>query len=173
MAQQFAMRKNVKGTTPFAGSGACTTTVIAFTISPTSDPLIRIPLEQLDTGYQTWLGTTREQRHDTRFTWQRHLSTHLATGKPLSSMGPAAGSINAVLLVGWLPSRPDLWHLRDGTSIQIGNKPFSRFQLIARAQDDLQRQVWARASQHQHGSGLETGIPSFEAVRKTIKSQGP
>ena len=87
-------------------------------------------------------------------------------------MGPAAGSINAVLQAGWLPSRPDLWHTSDGTQIKIGNKPFSRFQLIARAQEDLQRQVWVKASNHQHGKGLETGIPSFEAVRKAIKYLG-
>ena len=56
-----------KKTTPFAGSWACTTTVIAFTFSPTADPLIKIPLEQIDAWFQVWMGTTRDQRHDTRF----------------------------------------------------------------------------------------------------------
>ena len=59
--QQLGMRKNVKGATLFAGSGACTTTVIAFTFGPTADPIVKIPLEQIDAWIQTWLGTTREQ----------------------------------------------------------------------------------------------------------------
>ena len=52
MTQQFAMRSSIKKTTPSAGSWACTATVIAFTLGPTDDPLIKIPLEQIDSWFQ-------------------------------------------------------------------------------------------------------------------------
>ena len=40
---------------------------------------------------------------------------------------------------------------------------------IARAQVDLQRQVWKEAALHEHGGGLETGIPSLQAARNAIR----
>ena len=42
-------------------------------------------------------------------------------------------------------------------------------QITAKATNDLQRKVWKEAAKHQHGSGLEAGIPSFSAARKAIK----
>ena len=116
MKQQLAMRANIKTTTPFAGSWACTATVIAYTYGPTDDPLIKIPLEQIDAWFQMWMGTTREQRHDTRFTWQKHLSTYIGKGRALNSMGPAAATLNAIFQAGWRPSRPDLWHKKTAHS---------------------------------------------------------
>ena len=81
-------------------------------------------------------------------------------------MGPIAGTINALLLAGWKPSRPDFWHVDKDTSIKVDAKPFARFQIIAQAQNDLQKRAWERASKNQHGQGLETGIPSLEPARK-------
>ena len=106
----------MKRTTPFAGSRACTTTVLAWTFGPTIDPIVKIPLEQIDAWFQLWMGTTSNQRHDTRFTWQRHLSSYIGSGQALRSMGPAAGTINAVLQAGWRPARPDVWWLEDGSN---------------------------------------------------------
>ena len=41
-------------------------------------------------------------------------------------------------------------------------------QLIAKSTDDMQKLVWAEAANHEHGSGLEFGMPSFAAARKAI-----
>ena len=170
MTQMLAMRKNAKNINPLAGSWACSTTVMAFVFGPTSDPLISCPVEQIDMWVQTWSGAcSQEDRHDTRFTWQRNLITYLSNGKPARSMGPIAGTINALLLTGWRPSRPDLWHVDAETLIRVDGKPFSRFQIIAQAQNDLQKRAWERAAKHEHGQGLETGIPSFAAIRRTLK----
>ena len=106
-AQQGAMRKNIKNTTPFAGSRACTATVISWIFGPTSDPHVKIPLEQIDMWMKVWAETTTEQRHDTRYTWQRHLSSYIGSGRALRSMGPDAATINATLQAGWRPARPD------------------------------------------------------------------
>jgi len=170
LTQQLSMRKNVKSTTPFAGSSACTTTVIGWTYGANVDPLIKIPLEQIDMWLQLWAGTTRTERHDTRFTWQKHLNKYIGSGcKPLSTMGPAGATINAVLQAGWRPARPDLWHHVDGLSLHLDGKPFTRFRTIAAAHEALQSQAWKRASKNEHGAGLETGIPSFAAARRATK----
>jgi len=163
------MKKSIKDTTPVAGSRACSTTVLAWQFGPNADPLVRCPLEQIDMWVQTWKATTREERHDTRYTWQTHLSSFLTSGKYLNSMGPAAGTINAILRTGWKPARPDLWQVEEGTHVVLDKEPFSRFQVIARAFHDLQGKVWAKAAEHEHGGGLETGIPSFEGARSAIK----
>ena len=144
MTQMLMMRKNAKNTTPFAGR-SCSTTVMALVFSPTADPLIKYPVEQIDMWIQTWVGAcSREDRHDSRFTWQRSLSSYLSNGKPLNSMGPIAGTINALLLTGWKPSRPDFWHVDKDTSIKVDAKPFARFQIIAQAQNDLQKRAWEK-----------------------------
>ena len=148
---------------------ACVTTVIVFQFGPTADARVNRPLEQIDTWLHTWTSTTATHRHDTRFTCQRHLTQHLTTGKSLISMGPSAALINAVLRAGWKSSRPDLWHVEEGTSICIDKSPFARFQTIARAQVDLQGQVWKHAALHEHGGGLETGIPSMQSARNAFR----
>ena len=84
-------------------------------------------------------------------------------------MGPAAGTINAVLRAGWKPARADMWQVEKGTNVVVDNQPFSRFQIIAKAFVDLQVKTWERAAQHEHGGGLETGISSFEGARCAIK----
>ena len=144
-------------------------TVLAWHFGPTADARVGRPLEQIDAWMQVWTSTKATHRHDARFTWQRHLTQHLTSGNSLISMGPAAGTINAVLRAGWKPSRPDLWQVEEGTSIVLDRSPFARFQIIARAQVDLQRQVWKQAALHEHGGGLETGIPSLQAARNGIR----
>ena len=84
-------------------------------------------------------------------------------------MGPVAGTINALLRTGWRPARPDLWQVEEGTTIEVNQQPFTRFQTVARAQVDLQNQVWQQASKHEHGGGLETGIPSLQAAHQAMK----
>ena len=41
--------------------------------------------------------------------------------------------------------------------------------MFAMAQVDLQKQVWKQAATHEHGGGLESGIPSLLAARKAVK----
>ncbi len=84
-------------------------------------------------------------------------------------MGPVAGSINALLRTGWRPARSDLWQVEEDTTVEVSKQPFARFQTIARAQVDLQNEVWKQAAKHEHGGGLETGIPSFQAARGAMK----
>ena len=169
MSQMTGMRKNIKNTTPFAGSFACSTTVVGWHFGPTGDPFIKCPLEQIDTWIQTWNDATATDRHDARVTWQRCLTKYLTTGKYLNSMGPVAATINSVLRAGWKPARPDLWQVEEGTNIEVTKLPLAKFQIIARAQHDLQVKVWAKAAAHEHGGGLETGIPSFQAARDAVR----
>ena len=84
-------------------------------------------------------------------------------------MGPAAATINALLRAGWKPARPDLWNIEEGLNVQVSKEPFARVQTIARAHHDLQEQVWRKAAAHEHGKGLETGIPSMQAARVATK----
>ena len=86
-------------------------------------------------------------------------------------MGPVAATINAVLRAGWKPARPDLWQVEEGSNVEITKLPLTSFQVLARAQHDLQRKVWEKAAAHEHGGGLETGIPSFQAARDVAKYQ--
>lgn len=83
-------------------------------------------------------------------------------------MGPIAGTINALLFAGWKPSRPDFQKIDEGTSINLDGRLVTGFQVIGRAQTDLQQQVWTNPANHEHGKGLETGIPSFTAARRAI-----
>ena len=108
-SQMKNMLKNVKNTTPFAGSFACSATVVGWTFGPGGNPFVKCPLEQIDSWVQTWNAATATDRHDARVTWQRSLTNYLTTGKYLNSMGPVAATINAVLRAGWKPARPDLW----------------------------------------------------------------
>jgi hypothetical protein len=84
-------------------------------------------------------------------------------------MGPAAATINALLRAGWKPARPDLWKVEEGLNVEVSKHPFARFQTQARAHHDLQEQVWKRAATHEHGAGLESGIPSLLAARHAMK----
>ena len=118
--------------------------------------MIKCPTEQLETWLTTWRNASSQDRHDTRFTWQKHLVTLLTEQKPLNSKGPTAATIIAVVLTGWKPSRPDLWAVDKETTITLNSNPFTRFQLIARAQNDLQEQNWKTAAAHEHGGGFET-----------------
>ena len=68
-------------------------------------------------------------------------------------MGPAAGTIHAILRAGWKPARPDLWQVEEGTNVVVDKQPFGRFQTIAKAFTDLQSKSWERAAQHEHGGG--------------------
>ena len=111
----FNMNKNLKGTTEFAGSYACSTTVLAYKFGPAANAFVRCPLEQIDDWCQVWAACSSGDRHDSRHSWQRHLTTYLTTHKCLNSMGPVAGTINAVLRAGWRPSRPDRWQIDAAT----------------------------------------------------------
>ena len=79
-------------------------------------------------------------------------------------MGPVVGTINSVLRAGWKPARPDLWHMEEGGSLEMSKNPFAKFEIIAKAQNDLQEQVWKDAANHEHGKGLESGIPSLQSA---------
>ena len=59
--------------------------------------------------------------------------------------------------------------VEEGTSIVVDKSPFARFQTIARAQVDLQGQVWKQAALHEHGGGLETWVPSLQAARNAVR----
>ena len=99
-SQMTNMRKNIKNTTPFAGSFACSTTVVGWHFGPSGDPFVKCPLEQIDSWVQTWNAATATDRHDARVTWQRSLTNYLTTGKHLNSRGPVAATINAILRAG-------------------------------------------------------------------------
>ena len=109
--QMDNMNKKIKSITSFARTRACVTTVLAWQFGPTADARVSRPLEQIDAWLHLWTSTTATHRHDTRFTWQRHLTQYLTTGTQLASMGPTAATINAVLRAGWKPSRPDVWQI--------------------------------------------------------------
>ena len=85
------------------------------------------------------------------------------------SMGPAAATINALLRAGWKPPRPDLREMENVDIVEVNKQPFTRFQITARTHHDLQEEIWKKAAKHEHGKGLETGTPSFQAAREAIK----
>ena len=41
--------------------------------------------------------------------------------------------------------------------------------ILAKAQHDAQTLLWKQAASHAHGGGLESGIPSFEAAKRTVR----
>ena len=59
--------------------------------------------------------------------------------------------------------------MEEGGSLEISKNPFAKFAIIAKAQNDLQEQVWKDAANHEHGKGLESGIPSLQSARETVK----
>jgi len=105
--QMKHMAKNMKDATPFAGSRACTNTVLALLFGPNASPFVRCPRDQIDTWLATWQRCHREDCHDTRYTWYKHLAELLTIKKPLNAKGPAAATIHAVVMAGWKPMRPD------------------------------------------------------------------
>ena len=65
--------------------------------------------------------------------------------------------------------RPDFWNIDTDTNFVLDAKPFTRFQLITRAQSDLQKQTWIKAAAHEDGGGLETGTPSLTEPQNAIR----
>ena len=120
---------------------------------------------------QVWTAAVAVDRQDTRYTWHQNLSQLLAKGKISSHqlVGPAIATIQAILDIGWKPVRPDFWIVDDATSVKVNQEPFTKLQVIARASKDLQKKLWQRAAKHEHGGGLEKGIPFFKAARRALK----
>jgi hypothetical protein len=167
--QQKAMAKNLKNCTRFGGTASCTTTTIAWKFGMAADPCIRLPLEQLDMWAQVWYSATGADKQETRYSWQKKLTSFLSHGELDVACGPAAGTIAALMEIGWKPVKPDFWVVDKETTVHLNQHPFTRLQIISCATKDLQKKVWAKAARHQHGAGLELGLPSFEAARKAIK----
>ena len=97
------------------------------------------------------------------------LSGAINKQEALNAKGPAAATIHAVVMAGWKPMRPDFWKVDDSTNILLDSKPFTTIQIIARDQIDLQRQAWKNAAAHEHGGGLETGIPSLIEAQNAMR----
>ena len=88
-------------------------------LGPTTDPLIRCPLEQLDIRYQVWLSAAGADKQDTRYTWHQHLCKLLDNGTVGKVCGPIVATINALLEIGWKPGKPDLWVVDDSTNVHL------------------------------------------------------
>ena len=62
----------------------------------------------------------------------------------------------ALMNMGWKQSAPDQWVTSGEEKGKFDGKAFTRFQMTARAHEDLQKQLWAKASRHKFGGGMET-----------------
>ena len=112
----------------------------------------------------------------TRITWATTVG-RLLKGETLSCpRGPIEATIKALSLLQWQPSAPDRWTI---TTDQKGNATqwiylncggCVRFEVTARATNDAQVLLWKKAAEHAYGSGLETGIPSLEPAKSTIRN---
>ena len=93
LVQQKAMANNLKNCTRFGGTASCTTTTIAWKFGMAADPCIRLPIEQLDMWAQVWYSATGADKQETRFSWQKKLTSYLSQGELDVACGPAAGTI--------------------------------------------------------------------------------
>ena len=67
------MRANIVNASHLAGTWSCTTTVIAWLFDSKADPVVRCPLEQLDTWSQVWANDKPSGRNEARGTWMAAL----------------------------------------------------------------------------------------------------
>ena len=171
VSQQRNMRNNLKGCTPFAGTIACTTTSLCWTFGTNADPYISCPIGQVDLWMQVWAAAPAVDKQDARYTWHLDLCNFLDEGIIQSNqlVGPAIATIQALQDIGWKPVRPDFWVVDDTTNVKVDLEPFTKLQILARASQDLQKKVWRQAASHEHGGGLEKGIPSFKAALHAVK----
>ena len=107
-------------------------------------------------------------KQDTRHSWHKQLVSYMSDGVLGPSFGPVAATVGSILDLGWKPVSPDFWVIDSTTSVTLDQQPSTRMQLIAKATEDMHKQVWKAAAKHEHGSGLELGVPSFVAAKKAI-----
>ena len=86
-SQTMEMRGNIKTATPFGGTQACLTTTLAWLFSPTADPGVKIPCEQLDAWVLSWGKLDKTDRRETRVTWALALGKILKGKKSTQTNG--------------------------------------------------------------------------------------
>ena len=175
-AQTQAMRTNLKSATQFGGTYACTATCLTYLFGPSVDPYIKNTTEQLDMWFQTWEKIDAIERKATRVTWATIVG-RLLKGETLSCpRGPLEATVRALISLHWQPSAPDRWVLATDLKgnatqwVDLSCGGSVRFQVTAKASNDAQILLWKKAAAHAYGSGLETGIPSLEPAKSTIRS---
>ena len=116
------------------------------------------------------------ERKATRVTWATTVG-RLLKGESLSCpRGPPEATVKSLSLLHWQPSALDRWILATDmkgnatlwTDLNCGG--CVRCQVTARANNDAQIQLWKKAAEHACGSCLETGIPSLEPAKSTIRN---
>ena len=169
-AQVAAMRASFKAGSPFRNQVCCTTTAIAWTFGTDKDPAVSIPREQLADWLSLWATRDTRQRRQARRAWHKKLATLTKAGphKHKSSNGPMAGTICALLDMGWRPVAADSWTTGEGVNIKIDESPFTRARVLQLATTTLTDNIWKRAASdpHHNGGGLEKGPPCLRAARQ-------
>ena len=89
------MRVNIKRATHLGGTGACTTTTIAWLFGPVADPGVKNVCEQLDMWVTTWAKLDPTDRRETRRSWALAVGEILKCKAQISTRGPIEATISA------------------------------------------------------------------------------
>ena len=133
-----------------------------------ADPCIRLPLEQLDMWAQVWYSATGADKQETRYSWQKKLTSFLSHGELDVACGPAAGTIAALMEIGWKPVKPDFWVIDNDTQVKLDTQPFTRLQITARVTRELQTKNCAMLLYIHMGRDLKKGILDSGPAKQAI-----
>ena len=78
--------------------------------------------------------------------------------------GPASATICALFEVGWEPVSPTRW-FANGKEAIVDGAAFNKAHILAQAEKDLIKKLWAQGSAHANSSGIEQGALLHPAKR--------
>ena len=139
-------------------SGGCTTTALQMFAGVQGDPEYFIRKELFDTWIQVW---------------EEFPNIHLAINQVWENLKPRLGSqyrwnratgfISAVICtlrdIGWEPVSPNAWRDGKGFLWEVSSSnPLARLEFGLHLEDRIQAKIWAKASAHYLGEGLQGGV---------------
>ncbi len=160
------MRRAFKTASHLGGTRGCTTSILWWTYGAGADPAIRVPLEQLSEWIDAWLNLDDSMRQRVRRSWRNIMPTLVRDERRWKrANGFMSATICTLIDLGWKPSSPSHWRIDGDTMAVIDGAAFAKTQVLARAFDDISRQLARRAESHPSGAGIGDTV-NFDGLRK-------
>ena len=152
------------------GGQVCTATVLAIKYGDDRDPEITIRVGQIKAWIEFWHTADLDLRNRTRKAWSRALPNVLGPNRWKYVCGFMTATIATLADIGWTPDHPDRWLLPGGDQYcDVDFITYTWCTLKAAIVDTIQKNIWTRASNHYLAHGIESELPDFTIVRRTIK----
>ncbi len=164
------MRKNFRRASHLGHTRGCTTSTIWWTFSPAADPAIRIPLEQISEWIDLWLAASPQLRQRIRRSWMRNMPRLVRDpDRWKHARGPMAATICTLVELGWKPASPAHWRVDDQLMAVADGAAYAKAHVLARAQEDLIKNIARRANGHPQGKGIGDNI-FFDGLRQARRA---